>query len=757
MYRRFLLIGILLISALLAGAVETVIIGDVVSKQTGEPIPNASIFFRGTKIGTTTDTTGSFFLRVNLNAQLKLKISAVGYRSEIFEISPGAYAGLYVELEERSTALSEVFVFPGTNPALALLDSVRMHAPEPNERLALTESDLSCRFLRKSGADTLSASFLTAWGIPIPDHLDFYRSSMPFGSVSLLSPLAGGARSYYNYYLIDSICEGSKQYVVDFLPKNGFDPLLSGQITVDSATCRLTHVSAQMPYRANLNYVRTLNYSADYVSGRLVSDSLHLIYDLSAFRDSLSKLPSLEVCQRSRLLSPTVLLPVAPAHATSSVQVLSLNDTTRYSPLIRTARWLAYIVHTGYIPTETWLDVGNITEILRYSNFEGLHLGLPFRTNERLMKHLSLEGYVAYGFRDRGVKYKVGFQSLLPTERRHLLGGYIWDRYAYQEVGEFSSFARENEFGYSNQSFTSYVFSDVFNLTPRFMQSTAARRQEARLWWEADWCASMGSRPAVETKLAFSANRNASGKPNPDTRYTDYPSFRYRFLSATVRLSWAQRTADVYTTRRYVYSHYPTLYLGALLGTWNKETGEESKSLYGHLHLSLWHSLNLGMGGTFEYLASAGVILGRVPHTLLDYMDGSTGFTFDPYRFTLLGNNIFQADRYLKLQVNWNGGGVLFNRIPGICYLRLRELLEAKVAWGAMSEGHVNLNDPEGYCDDEAPLRSLQKPYVELGIGIGNILGVGEVWCVGRLTRHESIIWENQPWVACRFRFKLGM
>ena len=69
-------------------------------------------------------------------------------------------------------------------------------------------------------------------------------------------------------------------------------------------------------------------------------------------------------------------------------------------PLVRFAQWTAAIINTGYIPTGTFLDIGNIQEILQVNDHEKVHVGLPFRTNEKLMKHVSLEASVGYGFRE---------------------------------------------------------------------------------------------------------------------------------------------------------------------------------------------------------------------------------------------------------------------------------------------------------------------------------------------------------------------
>lgn len=764
--RRFRYIAILLVCVLrlqLLSAVETILVGDVISRTTGEPIPNASVYFRGSKVGTSTDENGNFVLRVDLNATLKLKVSAVGFRSQLFTIEPGQSLGMQVALEERTESLDELFVLPGVNPALALMDSVRAHRPSwqdvpPTETTLQRNcyiSHIPARKLQRRFWQSMRdymvmaedstymlpvpANLVAELGLSVPEHMDMYESVMPFASTSFLSPIAGSGSTYYRYFLRDSVAtDSSKVYLVDFLPKNSFDPLLSGTLSVDSASYAVTHVSARLPYRANIAYLTQLDYEADYTNRRIAGDSMRVLMDINAFRrDTVNHpFPSLMLTQHSRIVSLpgslAIPLPMDTLAVTSHPSLRT--EDVPLPPLFRFAYWLSYLVHTGYISTGTWLDLGSVSEIIRYSDYEGLHLGLPFRTNERLMPHVSLEGYVAYGFRDRGVKGKAQLSALLPTTRRNLLGAYVWDHYVYDEVGEFSSLARENTFSYNNLSFTSYLTAELFNWR-RTTAPDISRRQEARVWWESDWCSSHGSLPGVESRLALSLAQQDTLHAARGRFYRDQTAWlRYAQLSAVVRLSWGEKTVDAFTVRRHIYSKYPTLFLGASIGSYQSSIFNPQSSilnqpsLFGRLHLTLRHDVPLGVGGKLLYIAEAGCTLGAVPSPLLDMVNGNDSYVFDPYRFTLMGGNQFPTSRHMSAQVYWNGGGIVFNRIPGIRYLRLRELAEAKFAWG------------DG---------ALKVPYTELGLGIGNILGCGEIWCIGRIT--------STPQVACRFRLHIGM
>ena len=170
--RRLIILSVLCFLYLPLLAVETIIIGDIVNETTGEPIPNVNIHFRGTKIGTTSDETGAYCLRVDLRAKMQLVFSAVGFHTQRYDVEPGAMAGLQVAMREKVALVDEVLVTPGENPAIEILRQVRAHR-EQNDRTLHPEwtatarreqtlfiSDISRRHLRRALWRSLQAGML---------------------------------------------------------------------------------------------------------------------------------------------------------------------------------------------------------------------------------------------------------------------------------------------------------------------------------------------------------------------------------------------------------------------------------------------------------------------------------------------------------------------------------------------------------------------------------------------------------------------
>lgn len=736
-------------------AVETIIVGEIVNETTGEAIPNVNIHFRGTKIGTTSDENGSYVLRVDMTGKAQLVFSAVGYFTQRFDIEPGTMAGLQVSLREKVATLSEIVVAPNENPALALLRQVRAHRAE-NDRTLHTEntstvqreqtlyvSHIQKRHLRRALWRSLQAGMMVQEDstyilplyketqtfrlsghemIPANDqrtqaliltstdystligsegNLNFYANSVSLMGHAFLSPLASGGNLYYRYYL-------AGEDTIHFRTRNPFYATFNGEMVIDTSTFALKEIHAYVPAEVAVNYVNDIHVSQNLAPDGTISEE-----QISVLLDFTIK------TEKAGTIFPTLLLttslknpnyqnnPITPTNLNNQNPPSSATDTAFITldslPIIRTAKWIATIATTGYIPTGTAVDIGHVQEILQVNKHEGVHVGLPFRTNEKMSEVVSLEASVGYGFKDRSVKGMGRISVNLPTPRRHILQLEYNDHYVWSEVDDFDRLLRENSMGWGNMDFTAYAFEALHR--DSLCVNTAIRQRQIQFHWFGDWT------PNLETHAYIRAG------------WQD--GYAYQSLSTIARFSWGEKKYDGYFLRRYAYSNkYPVLYAGF-------ETGHWTDGLYAHLRLMLTQHAHLGMGGTLTYALQGGAIFGQVPNTLLWQASANQGYAYDPYRFTMLHGNQLLADKYVTLQTEWNGQGILFNLIPGVRWLHLRELVEAKIAYGYLSSEKKN------------------HLYAEVGVGLGNILRVCDLYSVWSLS--PTIQW------GMRFRIHLGL
>lgn len=89
--------------------------GKVLDADTKKPLPFVNITTDSDKSGTATDIDGEFLLELR-EGQHTLHFSFIGYEKRDMEVRPGQ-APLSVSLQEISSELEEVEIFPGENPA----------------------------------------------------------------------------------------------------------------------------------------------------------------------------------------------------------------------------------------------------------------------------------------------------------------------------------------------------------------------------------------------------------------------------------------------------------------------------------------------------------------------------------------------------------------------------------------------------------------------------------------------------------------
>ena len=800
-------------------AAETIVVGTVRDASTGLPVENVNLWYRNTSVGCATNSEGLFMLRTDLTRKRTLVVSALGYRKQHYTIEPGQYAGIEIELEEESTFLQDVFITPGENPALPLMEKVRSRrllndmllnpsvSYSRSERKDLFISDIRQKHLQRLVWKSLRDGMFTAEDstlllplyssrtvssmhagvreplVPaeersvlltetdyslllegLPEHFDFYRNTVSVFSHNFISPLAASGNNHYTYWLADSLmlpCSevdsvGSKAYIVHFRSRNPYEPSFNGEMTIDSASCGVRSIEVSVPREVSVNYLTSLRVRQSYDSQLMpVSEDMSMIFDFAIKADTSHVFPTVLLRRSNATIAADVVadagsVPLSSADSAFSAAADTAFQRLQQTPLIRFGKFLGHIITTGNIPTGEKVEIGNIVELLGYSREEGFHLGIPLTTTERLWKRVELSGYVAYGFGDRALKGKGQIRALLPTPRRNLIGVSYWDHYALTDVSMLDCFLRENSVFYGDHDLAHLIFGNI-SYSKQYIPSTT-RRREFTLWTENDLSDN------IETVFALRMGRMGYG--SPFVGYRNIPSFRFRTLQATMRVGFKERKADIYMRRVHVHSGYPILRLSLEAGSWQFDKHGDAAAfnlspestgaagLYARIALQVQQTVSLGMLGRLDYAVQAGIILGKMPYPLLEVFTGNMSVTYDPYRFTLMNPCQYAADKFVCAHLHWNMQGAVFNRIPYLQRLHLRELVEVKFAYGSLDDKHNSvISLPES-------MRGMSVPYVEAGVGIGNILRVADLYAVFRLTDFKNT---TTPWWAIRARFSLGL
>ena len=131
-----------------------------------------------------------------------------------------------------------------------------------------------------------------------------------------------------------------------------------------------------------------------------------------------------------------------------------------------------------------------------------------------------------------------------------------------------------------------------------------------------------------------------------------------------------------------------------------------------------------------------------MPYPLLKLHEGNDSFFFDKGAYACMQPYEFASDFWTTLFYEQNFGGYFLGKIPGIKKLNLREVFTLKMAWGTISKENDGTLGQPGRI--KAPfvfpegLGSLRKPYVEMGVGISNILTCIRVDAFWRVTHRYT-------------------
>ena len=300
-------------------AQDIVIVGQVLSAEDSQPLEAASVWFKGTNIGCTTNEEGFFMLR-SAEPQRTLIASVIGYQQRQIKLNYGKDQMLRIYLKEDISILDEVIALPKQDEAILLLRNVYQHRhinnPENITHINTTMNNITGINLTNIKNKTLQRKLFkdiqtgiiaqtdTTFSLPVylnqsvydlqitPDStlkrlsnakqnalnifpaehwqqiisaytpdINPYKTYSTILGHNFMSPVAPNAKLYYNLYLADStLINQRKNYQIRFSPKYNQGLLFKGELWVDSATYAITQCSLSIPSHTSVNYLTSLNY-----------------------------------------------------------------------------------------------------------------------------------------------------------------------------------------------------------------------------------------------------------------------------------------------------------------------------------------------------------------------------------------------------------------------------------------------------------------------------------------------------------------
>jgi len=560
--------------------------------------------------------------------------------------------------------------------------------------------------------------------------LDFYKDQVYILERGFISPISNSARSYYNIYLNDSIkVNGKKYFRFSFAPKVRYNPLFSGHFMIEDSTYALTQINTYIAQEANFNFVNGFESNITYskhADGKWFYEEQKIKLNLSLIlnKDSITRYSSLRVnnvtngnwiitrsinySTASRLdeVEPSLWSkqPEFIDHAPGENAYLLINRIKEQN-MIKGLDAAGGAALTSFFNAGLF-DVGPIFDIFYTNLLEGYRFSVPLRTSEKLSKRFSVGGYLGYGTKSEEFKYGYNF-AVQPFESDVMLLRFkYYNDYSLITQDKYLPFVKKNPNNRGNGNFVA-----VFTSRERNPYLKEEESYEFTIEYNTPGDMHIHLSPYLlknkSTPYVSFARENVV--------YDRYNNYGILFH---LKYGFGQHHDKFFFDRVYYNTPVPVINLSLDLGKVDLPGSADDFGYYSQLHASIQGRQNLGLV-FMDYMVNAGYLFGEAPYDLLDQPVGSMSLGYASYRYNLLHHASFAHNLYSNMHIYFNGGGILFNRMPLLKKLKLREILSFKMHTGTLTNAYKGVFDLPSFYNNVSEV-----PYAEVGIGVTNIFKV---------------------------------
>jgi len=628
--------------------------------------------------------------------------------------------------------------------------------PEKKKKLVVAEKKVDF-------GEYIDNKGLNAYFNHLYQDIDLYQNNITVVTNQFLSPIADAAPTFYRFYITDTIStQNGKIIRLAFQPRNETDFLFEGHLYVtQDGNFAVQKAELNVRKSVNINWVRALQINLDFTpdsAGKYSLSKSDMRADLGltpngtagmygsrlvAYKNyrfnhaqSDSFYEGLEV-----VLPDTTQVPDEAFLTTNRPDTLTTSEAATYSTIEtlknspsfkRTADWATLLI-AGYKKAGPYLEIGPVTTFYSFNPVEGFRLRFGGRTTPNLSKKITLDSYVAYGFKDEKWKYYLGATYSLTDKTiyefpvRSVRVSYQQDTkipgqemQLIQESNVLLSFKRGNN--------DKWLYNKTFTLEYLHeFQNHFSYRLSLRNWQQTPAGILTFDRQApTDGQAALLANLTTTELMG-ELRWAPNEKF---FQGKLYRTPFVGR--------------FPVFTLRGIAGVKGLMNGEYT---YQQLSLNIAKRVRLLQLGYSDVAVEGGYLRGQVPYPLLSIHRANQTYAYGLQSYNMMNFLEFASDQYASLMVDHCFNGFIFNKIPLIRQTKFREYASLKVLYGGLRRENNPATNSELLAfpvdaTNQAITYTLgSKPYVEGGVGIGNIFRFFRVDVVKRFTylKHYNI------------------
>jgi hypothetical protein len=602
------------------------------------------------------------------------------------------------------------------------------------------------------------------------EDIDIYENNISIATNLLLSPIANSAPTFYKFFIRDTV-KTSTPWLVElgFVPRNKTDMLFEGKlfITLDG-NYGVQNAYLTVNKDINLNFMRDLESSLEFEKGddgryHLSKTSLSMEFALGEksaglygqrvvnFKDFSVNQPQPDEVYKG----PAQQIAYNPLQRStedywSKVRHIPLDyaerniyrnvDTLQTIPSFRRSMDIATLFLAGY-KSFGKVEVGPVNTFYSFNPVEGFRLRFGGRTTTEFSKRLFFETYAAYGFKDEKWKYFLsGSYSLNNKSVYHFPLNYV--RASFQRdtkiPGQDLQFVQEDNFllSFKRGDNNRWLYNDIY-------------RVEYMTEFQNHFSYKVGFSKWIQQPAGI-----LEYVKTHDDELTNVQRLNNTEVNLELRYAPKEQFYQGKVYRTPIINKYPifTLRYGAGLKLLDGETN------YHNLTANISKRFYLSQLGFVDVTGEGGYIIGKnIPFPLLTIHRANQTYAYQLNSYNLMNFLEFTSDHYASIDLQYYMNGFLFNKIPLLKKLKLREVFSFKGLIGGLrdennpSKGAEVYKFPSDNLDRPITYTLARQPYIEGSIGVANIFKLLRIDLVKRFTYldHPNV---SEWGIRARFR-----
>lgn len=589
--------------------------------------------------------------------------------------------------------------------------------------------------------------------------VDIFKNDVQLFLQRFVSPLSAIGPNYYKYYLLDTLdIAGQPCADLGFVPFNSETFGFTGHLYVAlDSTYFVKKVILNVPKDINLNFVshmtieQTFERTAD--STRLMTkDDIKVNFKLSEkskgmyarrlsiYRNHSFHAPDTKTAKVFQESAPTIVSAdayrqsdnywkmVRPVEAVrkNPNSVSNLMAKLRSVPVFYFTEKVISVLVSGYIPTnkepsKNKFDLGPMNSTLNGNTIEGARFRVGGGTTPVLSKRWFGDGYLAYGTKDRKIKYDALLEYSFNDRKDYRLEYPIHSirmeyMYDLNKLGQQYMYTSKD-----NMMLAIRRKKDKFATYLRKAELTYTREHYNGISYEAI----IRNQREYATPFAEFNRFEADGSLSPVNHY-DLTALELRFRYGKDEKYYQTRTQRIpITYDALIFNLSHVMAKKGLLGS----SYDFQRTDIG-IQKRFWFSAF----GYIDFIVKAGKVWSKVPYPLLILPNANLTYTIQPEAYTNMNALEFLNDEYASWDLTYYMNGNLLNRIPLVKKLKWREVFTFRGLWGNLTDKNnpmAALNKEGLYQFPEGSFLMGKAPYMEAGVGIENIfkfLRIDYVW-----------------------------